>query len=244
MIANRRLDWNFSLQQAVNHAVQLGKPLLILEALRCGYQWASDRLHRFVLQGMADNRAAASLSGARYFPYVEPESGSSSGLLHALAERACVVVTDDFPCFFLPRMLRSVGNSIPARLEAVDSNGLLPLRATETVFPTAYAFRRFLQKELTSHMLQLPEPEPLADVRLPQFDRLPRGFEKRWPEASHELLAASQPALSTLSIDHSVKPAAFPGGSRAAATTLKDFIGHRLQRYGTDRNQPDSDASS
>ena len=70
----------------------------------------------------------------------------------------------------------------------------------------------FMQKELTSHMLQLPEPEPLADVRLPQFDRLPRGFEKRWPEASHELLAASQPALSTLSIDHSVKPAAFPGG--------------------------------
>lgn len=46
MIANRRLEWNFSLQRAVEHAKRLKKPLLVLEALRCGYQWANDRLHR------------------------------------------------------------------------------------------------------------------------------------------------------------------------------------------------------
>ena len=38
-------------------------------------------------------------------PYVEPAPGHGKGLLSALAENACVVVTDDFPCFFLPRML-------------------------------------------------------------------------------------------------------------------------------------------
>ena len=174
MIANRRLEWNFSLQQAVNYAERLGKPLVILEALRCGYQWASDRLHRFELQGMADNRKAALQTGARYIAYVEPEPGSGAGMLDALAKKACVVVTDDFPCFFLPRMLSAVARRLPARLEAVDSNGLLPLRATDKVFPTAYAFRRFLQKELPGHMLDLPEPEPLTDAKLPQLDRLPR----------------------------------------------------------------------
>ena len=30
---------------------------MILEALRCGYPWASDRLHRFVMEGMKDNAA-------------------------------------------------------------------------------------------------------------------------------------------------------------------------------------------
>ncbi|MCG8608697.1 deoxyribodipyrimidine photolyase, partial [bacterium] len=55
MTANRRVRYNYSLQRAVELAVELRKPLVVLEALRCGYQWASDRLHRFVLDGMSDN---------------------------------------------------------------------------------------------------------------------------------------------------------------------------------------------
>ncbi len=48
------MDWNFSLERAVNWSRQLGKPLLILEALRSDYPWASERLHGFVMQGMAE----------------------------------------------------------------------------------------------------------------------------------------------------------------------------------------------
>ena len=55
MTAFRRPFYNFALQRAVEQAKQLQKPLLILEALRCDYPYASDRLHRFVLNGMADN---------------------------------------------------------------------------------------------------------------------------------------------------------------------------------------------
>ena len=58
MIANRRTGWNFSLQRAVDWSLELKKPLVVLEALRCDYRWASDRIHRFVIQGMADNAAA------------------------------------------------------------------------------------------------------------------------------------------------------------------------------------------
>ena len=39
-------------------ADELRRPLLVFEPLRCDYRWASDRLHRFVLDGMAANRAA------------------------------------------------------------------------------------------------------------------------------------------------------------------------------------------
>ena len=54
MIAARRADWNFALDRAVERARELSKPLLVLEPLRAGYPWAGDRLHRFVLDGMAD----------------------------------------------------------------------------------------------------------------------------------------------------------------------------------------------
>ena len=57
MIMHRRRRYNFSLQRAVEWAETLGRPLLILEALRCGYAWASDRIHAFVLQGMACQHA-------------------------------------------------------------------------------------------------------------------------------------------------------------------------------------------
>ena len=36
----------------------LDRPLLVFEPLRAGYQWASDRLHRFVIEGMGDNERA------------------------------------------------------------------------------------------------------------------------------------------------------------------------------------------
>ena len=53
MISARRLTYNFGLERAVEWAQKLNKPLVILEALRCDYPWASDRIHHFVMDGMA-----------------------------------------------------------------------------------------------------------------------------------------------------------------------------------------------
>ena len=130
MIANRRLSYNFSLDRAR----ELRKPLVILEALRCGHQWASARLHRFVIDGMADNAAMSAKLRMLYYPYVEPFAGAGKGLLEALAAGACVVVTDEFPCFFIPRMVSAAAKKLAVRLQAVDSNGLLPLRAADHAY--------------------------------------------------------------------------------------------------------------
>ena len=35
MTAARRTQWNFGLQRAVEHAIALERPLVVLEALRC-----------------------------------------------------------------------------------------------------------------------------------------------------------------------------------------------------------------
>jgi hypothetical protein len=53
-------SWSFALDHAVARANALDRPLVVLEALRCGYRWASDRLHAFVIAGMADNARASS----------------------------------------------------------------------------------------------------------------------------------------------------------------------------------------
>jgi len=94
MIAARRTSHSHARDRAIACAVERERPLVVLEPLRTGYRWASDRLHAFVLQGMADNAAAFAAAGIAYLPYVEPEPGRGRGLLEALARHACVVVTD------------------------------------------------------------------------------------------------------------------------------------------------------
>jgi deoxyribodipyrimidine photo-lyase len=181
MIASRRLRYNFAPDRVLGHSRELGKPLAIFEALRAGYPWASDRLHRFVLDGMAENARFCEARGARYLAYVEPKAGAGKGLLRALAEEACVVVTDEFPCFFLPKMVASAGKQLSVLLEAVDSNGLLLLRATEQVFQRAFDFRRFLQKELPEYLRDFPHADPLAKAKVaeaPKYYRIGRWLPK------------------------------------------------------------------
>ena len=140
MIGARRTRWNFGLQRAVELSLEHGLPLVVLEPLRAGYRWASDRFHRFIIDGMIDNEKRFEERGVAYHPYVEPRDGAGKGLVEALAEHAAVVVTDDFPAFFLPRMVRAAAQRFLLRVEAIDSNGLLPLHATDGPFATAYAF--------------------------------------------------------------------------------------------------------
>lgn len=159
MISSRRVTWNFALDRAVEWAKKLQKPLVILEALRCSYPWASDRIHRFVIDGMAENACWLEGTGVLYYPYLEFAPNAGRELLSSLAGRACIVVTDEFPCFFLPRMVASAARQTPVLMEVVDSNGLLPMRQVEKAYPTAYAFRRFLQKHLPRHLMDFPKPD-------------------------------------------------------------------------------------
>lgn len=244
MIANRRATWNFGLQRAVEWATKLNKPLFVFEPLRAGYQWASDRIHRFVIDGMQDNAVAFANHNVAYFPYVEPELDADKGLLAALAQRACVVVTDEFPCFFLPRMVTSAAGRLPVLVEAVDSNGLLPLRAASQVFVTALSFRSFLQKNLKPHLNDMPLPDPLAGTCLPRLKGLPEEITQRWPAASAELLAGDNSGLARMPIDHSVGVVATRGGSVAAGIAMQEFLERRLTRYEEDGNHPDHDVRS
>jgi deoxyribodipyrimidine photo-lyase len=224
--------------------MELGKPLVVLEALRCGYPWASDRLHRFILDGMADNRERLLGRPVLYYPYLEFAHGQGKGLLRAMAGLACTVVTDDFPTFFLPRMLEAAGPRIPVRLEAVDSNGILPMAATDRAFLTAFSFRRFLQGGLREHLRSAPEEDPIGSASLPTPPALPGRIKKKWPAAGPGNLAADAQGLKAFAIDHRVEPSPIRGGAKEASAALDRFLTERLDRYAEEGSHPDSEATS
>ena len=234
MISARRTTHSFALDHALAKARALDRPLVVFEPLRAGYRWASDRLHAFVLAGMADNARAFARAGITYLSYVEPAPGRGAGLLAALAKRACLIVTDEQPGFFLPRMIAAAAK-LDTRIELVDGNGILPLRATDRAFATAASFRRQLQKIVHPYLAMRPSARPLS--RLPAVVKggeVAGSILRKWP---------SETTLAKLPIDHAVAPIA-GGGAAAGAKLLDRFIADRLARYVDDRNDPDREATS
>ena len=243
MTSFRRCTSNFALQRAVSLATQLKRPLLVFEPLRCDYPWASLRLHRFVIDGMTDNAATLERRGVGYYPYLERRPGEGKGLLAALAERACAVVGDDSPGFFIPRMLQAAARSLPARLEVVDANGLPPLRIADKDYPSAYSFRRLLQKHLAGHLGEGPSADPLHSYAGGEA-AIPEAVSARWPASPRSELEHPDDLLRKIPIDHDVGPVLLRGGARAAQQQLQHFVSDALSRYATERNQPAAGVTS
>ena len=245
MTAFRRPKWNHALQRAVELATKLDKPLVIFEPLRAGYRWASDRFHRFIIEGMKSNQQSFSNLPVTYFPYVEPHRNDSKGLLEALASEACCVISDDYPCFFLNSMVRHVRTKIPTCFELVDANSILPMRLADRTFTVAHSYRRWMQKNVLEHLEQLPDENPLTNAKIPKLD--PDCMAKiysRWHPADLESLL-SRDGLSSLPIDHSVASVeGVKGGTAEAESRLEVFMNQKLENYDLDRNHPDFKATS
>ncbi len=155
-----------------------------------------------------------------------------------------MVVTDDFPAFFLPRMTAAAAARVDVRMEQVDGNGLLALADSDRPFPTAYAFRRHLQKILPERLKERPKKDPFKGSSLAPMPSLPPEAVERWAPADARLLQGEPGRLSRLPIDHSVPPVEERGGAKRAFELLETFLNDRLPRYADENNQPEAEATS
>lgn len=220
MTSARRTHASFALQRAVEWANALRKPLVVLEGLRDDYRWRSDRFDRFVTDGMHDNAARCAVVGIRYVAHVGP----GKGMLEAFARRACVVIADDSPAFFFPRMLAAAPAAarVTVRFEAIDGNGVTPLRDAPRAFAMAFHYRRWLAPRLRGYLSDAPAIDPLASLARVSAPDLEREV-KRWSSALPR---------------HSGR-----GGAESAHATLGAFT-DALEHYPEDRNHPDRAATS
>jgi deoxyribodipyrimidine photo-lyase len=161
------------------------------------------------------------------------------------------VVTDRFPCFFLPRMVESAAARLSVRLESVDGNGLLPLACHPKDFSAAAHFRRHAQRLLPEHLPLAPQADPLAQLEgqtgRRKVARRPAVLDEilaRWPAADPALLTGDPARLAALPIDHQVFAVKLRGGADSAAATLERFLNGKLARYPDERDHPDLDATS
>ena len=223
----RRIRENPAFAHAQRRANELGKPLVVYEGLRRDYPHASARFHRFVLDGVADTARDCDEQGVLYAFFLE-QADSPRGVLHALAARAALVVTDWLPTFIHPGQSRRLAERARCLVELVDNAGSVPL----STFPTAQIGARTVRPRLWKAVLLKPVPRVPAKLKAPaRFDWGFTPLRAPWADTS------GVPA-------HPGPVPGVKGGRAAGLQRLRDFIKHRLEGYAENRNEPASGSSS
>ncbi|HEY4359658.1 MAG TPA: hypothetical protein VGN17_01755 [Bryobacteraceae bacterium] len=234
-LANRRAEWNQALEFAVELANGLGLPVLFYEGLTCTYPQANDRLHTFVLEGVAETERAAKARGMGYCFHLHRRAADRHDALYRLAADAAAVVTDDFPAFVVPGYNERAAGKVGCACYAVDASCVVPMTAIGRQEWAARTIRPKILRAL---------PGNLGTIKGLKVGRrwtggLGEGLHSEVTEGNVAELVAS------CDIDHSVAVSrVFRGGRVEALRRLRHFIGNGLKNYAEASKEPAKRATS
>jgi photolyase PhrII len=229
--ANLRTQENQTLNTALSLANAHGLPLVVLAELREDQPYASDRHHRFQLEGLRDVQRTLEAMGVRVCVRVD-RPGRRTDADEQLARQAALTVVDDVPTRPYrdrrARLLAALDEAGRGPVVAVDASCLVPMRQVPRAYDRAFKFRN-ATKEL--RRARLNDPFPPVDPQQPRYAGdlgLDSDDLSAWDLA--DLTAAC-------AIDHAVPPVPeFPGGEDAAAAHWADWRDSRLPGYAAKRN--------
>ena len=164
-------------------------------------------------------------------------------LLIELAKNAAVVITDDYPTYFVPQMTAEAKGSIQTTYELVDSNGLLPIRIAEKEYVRAHDFRRFMHKNIEDFLVEVPEKDPLEYLNLKFDEKLLEPIFKKYELVDFNKVN-TRDFLNNLNVDKSIEVSDVLGGYNAAKSRLDLFAKKGFNDYAKLRSHPSEDASS
>src|SRR3954469_12413908 len=119
--ANRRVDANHGLLYAVELANRLSLPVLCYEGITCAYQYANDRLHTFLLQGVPETAKRLKKAGIGYAFYLRKRQDSKPTYFLDVAKNAAAVVADDYPVFIVREQNEHMSARVDVPYYVVDS---------------------------------------------------------------------------------------------------------------------------
>jgi photolyase PhrII len=216
---------NPALEVAAAYARRLALPFFVYHALDERYPHASDRHHRFILEGARDVAGELAKANIGYALHVA-RPGHRGDYLRQLGRRAALLVTEELPVEPLRTWTEGLARDLPAPVISVDTACVLPMPRVRKAYTRAFEFRRATQKDRRDR-LRLDWPEVRAEGFLPDLPFAPVDPVTADLEA---LIAACQ-------IDHSLPPVAHtPGGSLAGYARWDEFRATGLKGYARRRN--------
>lgn len=226
-MVNHRAEENHALDAALALGNHLGLPVVVYQALRPDYPYASERLHAWALEGMEDMARGCAARGLPYWLELPRTKKEHVPRIAKLGRRAAAVVSDLFPTYIIPGHLRGAAKALGVPLIAVDASCVVPMQRIPAAQVGAYALRPKLRKLWPEYLERtLPRRKLKASAASLQ------------PDFAVADATKARAALATFAVDHSVKPLDEPGGRKAGLKALRTFLETRLEGYETGRNDP------
>ena len=228
MTSARRFHYNAAMDRAVELALKLNKPILVVECMSIRHDWANERILSFSVQGMLDNIKIFEENNITYLPWVETHKDSGNKLLAKLSSHACSVLVDDYPTYLPRTIMEKAAKICKVNTEAADSNGILPMAWAGKEHLTAYSFRKHVQRSMAEALLNLPSKNSMESITTNlKFDQnemasLFAAVEVEftpleWLWRVGEAGKVSEAAMAPLNIDHEVKSVKKMRGGRFEA---------------------------
>ncbi|MEI8094708.1 MAG: deoxyribodipyrimidine photo-lyase [Spirochaetales bacterium] len=234
MQASVRVRANLALVEAAAQARSLGCPLAVVFCLTA-FPEANARSFAFLLDGLQDVAASLDDLGVS-FTVVRGEPIDVVPLCGRLAR---LVVFDRGYLPIQRRWRERVAAALPCPVLEVEDNVAVPVETVSTKSEWSAA-------TLRPKLMRLAELETLSE---PVWSPVaaPSHLKERWKLAGVEVLDAvpSRQDLARFGNQAGHVPATeLPGGERAAWRAWTTFAQTRLERYDSDRNDPNLDATS
>ncbi len=218
---------NPALDTALYAAALLKLPLLVYQGLSGRHPFNSDRHHTFIMEGAREVQQQLQKRGISYAFYLGRRPNEPSPL-YSLAQRATLVIVEDFPAPPFPQWTRKLVEQVEAAVWAVDCACIIPMRLIQRSFDRAYAFRNHTQEEYQRRL-----PQAWDDMTAAV-----QPFEGKYSFEDIDLENADIAELcAQCEIDHTIPPVAHtPGGSGAGYARWEKFKRHGLRSYNRLRN--------
>lgn len=224
-----RTDENPALDVARILASRLNRPLLVYQGISEKYRFASDRHHTFMIEGARDLQRQYQDLGIRYAFHLQ-RAGYREPILHAIADLACLIVTDDFPLEPTKIWLEHLQAKGSTPIVCVDTSCVVPWQMVGKKHTRAFAFRD-ATKQLYEDRIPLEWPE---------CNEIPKPFGGDLPFEPVDLLnndLSIADLVASCDIDHSIGPVGDTrGGSEAGYQRWDAFRNDGLKRYARRRN--------
>ena len=200
------------------------------------YPFASDRHHRFILEGICDLQRQLERRGNPYAIHLERRNQHDPQLQY-LINRAAVVVTDEMPVQPMRGWIDKLGSIAETTVLAVDTACVVPMQVVGRAYNrSCLQFRKATvsgyQHRISREWSEIEIQHGNAEIELPVSR----------PVLTEQTIGS---LISKCDIDHSIGPVPHTrGGSAAGYARWDQFKRDGLKAYARHRNDPLADATS
>jgi len=228
MQAAQRAQCNPALEFSVERANDLARPVVVLFCLVDAFPEANLRHYRFMLEGLRETQKDLKQKGIQMTVFHGPPQEG----VCALADQACLVVTDAGHLRVQRTWRREVARALDCAFFEVEANLIVPVwEASDKENFSAATLRPRIHRQLGAYLRPLRQRRPKADSLGLRLGGL--------------AIEDIESTLALIKVDRDVKPVpGTVGGTSQALRRLRAFIRDTLDHFMDLRNDPAVDYTS